>query len=285
MLAQKNRNLIEHHTHAHDVRANIAWREDYTPFGEARLDPAGNDDNPNFTGHIRDHDTGLVYAQARYYDPVIGRFLSTDPVGFAEGGPGYFNRYAYTANDPVNNIDPDGRFCVPCVTGAIGGGIGAITGGVSAALTGGNIFKGAAKGAITGAVIGATGNIAAGTATAGAVGAVDGALTAASKEDATAGSIAAGATGQAAVDAASVLVGGTGGKAVSKAVGGTAGEAADAATSVIGAVLVETGVDNLTSAAENVGNAIAGAGPAIAETVGTLQNIANQRIPDIDDLE
>ena len=47
--------------------------------------------------------------QARYYDPLIGRFLSNDPVGFAEGGPTYFNRYAYTANNPVNNIDPDGR--------------------------------------------------------------------------------------------------------------------------------------------------------------------------------
>jgi len=47
--------------------------------------------------------------QARYYDPVIGRFLSSDPVGFAAGGPAYFNRYAYTANDPVNLIDRDGR--------------------------------------------------------------------------------------------------------------------------------------------------------------------------------
>jgi|GEM_PF-3818336 len=47
--------------------------------------------------------------QARYYDQVVGRFLSNDPVGFAEGGVDYFNRYSYTANDPVNNFDPDGR--------------------------------------------------------------------------------------------------------------------------------------------------------------------------------
>jgi uncharacterized protein RhaS with RHS repeats len=50
--------------------------------------------------------------QARHYDPVIGRFLSGDPVGFATGGVAYFNRYAYTANDPVNMVDPDGRS--PC---------------------------------------------------------------------------------------------------------------------------------------------------------------------------
>ena len=47
--------------------------------------------------------------QARYYDPVIGRFLSNDPVGFAQGGVDYFNRYSYTANNPVNFWDPDGR--------------------------------------------------------------------------------------------------------------------------------------------------------------------------------
>ncbi len=61
--------------------------------------------------------------QARYYDPVIGRFLSSDPVGFVEGGPGYFNRYAYTFNDPVNHIDAYGTCVgpalVPCV--AVGG--------------------------------------------------------------------------------------------------------------------------------------------------------------------
>jgi len=48
--------------------------------------------------------------QARYYDPVIGRFLSVDPVGFLDTGePGYFNRYSYTLNDPVNRADPDGE--------------------------------------------------------------------------------------------------------------------------------------------------------------------------------
>jgi len=50
--------------------------------------------------------------QARYYDPVIGRFLSIDPVDFigSGGNPAYFNRYAYSGNDPINNIDPDGQF-------------------------------------------------------------------------------------------------------------------------------------------------------------------------------
>jgi RHS repeat-associated protein len=83
-------------------------REHYTPFGEIINDPGHNRDEAGFTGHIRDDATGLIYAQARYYNPVIGRFYAPDPVGFASGGPGYFNRHAYTMNDPVNFIDPTG---------------------------------------------------------------------------------------------------------------------------------------------------------------------------------
>ena len=51
--------------------------------------------------------------QARYYDPVIGRFYSNDPKGTAsflsEGKIQGFNRYAYAANNPYKYVDPDGR--------------------------------------------------------------------------------------------------------------------------------------------------------------------------------
>ena len=54
--------------------------------------------------------------QARYYDPVIGRFLSIDPVTFTSSGhPASFNRYAYSLNDPVNLTDPTGT-CVDGIT-------------------------------------------------------------------------------------------------------------------------------------------------------------------------
>ena len=87
------------------------FKERYTPFGITLDNDAANDNQAGFTGHIKDTDTGLTYMQARYYDPVIGRFLSHDPVGFLVSGgkPGYFNRYVYTFNNPINNIDPDGR--------------------------------------------------------------------------------------------------------------------------------------------------------------------------------
>jgi|GEM_PF-2653165 RHS repeat-associated protein len=97
----------------------VIWREHYTPFGDLITNPVANRDEAEFTGHIRDQATGLTYAQARYYNPVTARFLAPDPVGFSSGGPGYFNRYAYTMNDPVNYSDAHGTCVgpalVPCV--------------------------------------------------------------------------------------------------------------------------------------------------------------------------
>jgi uncharacterized protein RhaS with RHS repeats len=45
--------------------------------------------------------------QARYYDPVIGRFYSNDPIGFKSVHS--FNRYSYANNNPYKYVDPDGR--------------------------------------------------------------------------------------------------------------------------------------------------------------------------------
>jgi len=93
-----------------DRYGNVLWREHYTPFGESTLNPAANDNQGGFTGHIKDKDTGLNYMQARYYDPVIGRFLSIDPVTFTQSGnPAHFNLYAYAFNNPINMVDPDGE--------------------------------------------------------------------------------------------------------------------------------------------------------------------------------
>ena len=88
---------------------NVIWREKYTPYGSSMNNPAANNDQAGFTGHIKDSATGLNYMQARYYDPLIGRFLSIDPVGFSPDMPFMFGRYTYVGNDPVNFTDPTGR--------------------------------------------------------------------------------------------------------------------------------------------------------------------------------
>ena len=50
----------------------------------------------------------LVYMQARFNDPQVGRFLSTDPVHFDGKNPFSFNRYKYGNNNPYRYVDPTG---------------------------------------------------------------------------------------------------------------------------------------------------------------------------------
>lgn len=90
-----------------DENGAIIREVDYKPYGQGTLD--GPTAGPAFTGHVFDEDSGLQYMQARYQDPSTGRFLSTDPVTTAAGNVFNFNRYAYANNNPVVNIDPDGR--------------------------------------------------------------------------------------------------------------------------------------------------------------------------------
>ena len=66
-------------------------------------------DRPNYTGHVADAQTGMDYMQQRYYDPMIGRFLSVDPVTADPKTGAHFNRYWYAANNPYRFMDPDGR--------------------------------------------------------------------------------------------------------------------------------------------------------------------------------
>jgi len=92
---------------ATDESGNVLWREQYSPFGEKQENSLASQKNDvGYTGHQFDSDTGLVYMQARYYDPVIGRFYSNDPMGYR--GVHSFNRYAYANNNPYRYTDPTG---------------------------------------------------------------------------------------------------------------------------------------------------------------------------------
>ncbi len=65
-----------------------------------------------FTGKERDSETGLDYFGARYYASSIGRFTSVDPITVTKQrmlNPQALNLYAYTLNNALRYVDPDGR--------------------------------------------------------------------------------------------------------------------------------------------------------------------------------
>ena len=75
----------------------------YEPFGKATV--TGISSNP-FQYTSRENDgTGLYYYRARYYSPLLQRFISEDSIGFPGGS---LNLYLYVTNDPINHVDPLG---------------------------------------------------------------------------------------------------------------------------------------------------------------------------------
>jgi len=90
--------------------------------------------NPfRYRGYYYDTETGFYYLQTRYYDPVVGRWLNTEPnidYGCFDQGAGLLsgNIYVYCANNPVRHFDPTGEFILACII--IGAAIGTVAGGI-----------------------------------------------------------------------------------------------------------------------------------------------------------
>jgi RHS repeat-associated protein len=79
-----------------------------TDTGSGQQTSPGDD----FATYMKDSSTGFEYAMNRYYSTGYGRFLTVDPFGGSASAdePGTWNRYAYTAGDPVNRLDATGAF-------------------------------------------------------------------------------------------------------------------------------------------------------------------------------
>jgi RHS repeat-associated protein len=108
------------------------------PFGDALNCTASGITPLNFTGYMRDAETQLDFADARYYTSQFGRFMSPDPLGGNVADPQSLNRYAYVTNDPLSLVDPSGLDpCPPWLP-------------LCYSASGGNVGKGGGTGAFGG---------------------------------------------------------------------------------------------------------------------------------------
>jgi len=96
---------------ASDIAGKTVWRWEGDAFGETlpNEDPDGDKKativNLRFAGQYYDAETGLHYNWNRYYDPGIGRYVTSDRIGI-EGG---LNTYVYVRNQPLAYTDPTGE--------------------------------------------------------------------------------------------------------------------------------------------------------------------------------
>ena len=107
-----------------------AFAYSYDPYGVPTLTSnsggSGVPQNPYlFKGGIQDRTTGWVHYGARWYNPGTGRWTQQDTLD-APLDPANANRYAYAGDDPINNLDPTGRYLSQCQSQAINLAIGAI---------------------------------------------------------------------------------------------------------------------------------------------------------------
>lgn len=96
--------------HLTDGRGNVLFSRSYDAFGNLRHSSGTGTTHIGFTGELQDQLTGLVYLRARFYHPVLGRFLQRDSFAGFQRRPQSLNRYSYTENNPVNQRDPSGHF-------------------------------------------------------------------------------------------------------------------------------------------------------------------------------
>ncbi len=124
-----------------DANGQIANRYDYDFYGQRLtvieslpLQPYG------WKGREWIPGPNIYYNRARFYDPVLGRFMSQDPLGY-EGGD--WNLYSFAWNNPRNWNDPEGLSATAEDAGITGATAGAILGDGTVAVEGGTIQSGA----------------------------------------------------------------------------------------------------------------------------------------------
>jgi RHS repeat-associated protein len=89
-----------------DDKARILWEWESKPFGESKATGTVSF-NLRFPGQYFDAETSTHYNINRDYNPVTGRYIQSDPIGF-DGG---LNTYLYANGNSIMNIDTCGLWC------------------------------------------------------------------------------------------------------------------------------------------------------------------------------
>ncbi len=103
-------------TYGYDAWGNLISSSDTSGANASTVNPF------TYRGYVYDSQTGLYYLNARYYNPVTGRFLTEGPHSANNGAALSANEYAYVESDPINLIDPSGQDAI--VLEATGGALG-----------------------------------------------------------------------------------------------------------------------------------------------------------------
>lgn len=85
-------------------------RQLYRAFGAPRYTSGTDLTDYGYTGQRADDSIGLMYYNARWYDPALGRFTQADTVLQGAGDPLAWDRYGYVKNSPIRCTDPTGHF-------------------------------------------------------------------------------------------------------------------------------------------------------------------------------
>ena len=91
-----------------NLDGEVVQHIEYVPFGEVFIEERNSIWNTPYLFNAKefDEETGMYYYGARYYDPRLSLWISTDPL--QEKYP-HINSYCYTANNPILFVDPDGK--------------------------------------------------------------------------------------------------------------------------------------------------------------------------------
>ena len=91
-----------------DGNGAIVWSAVYQPFGATQSITGSLVMNARFPGQWFQLETGLHYNWFRHYDPSLGRYVESDPMGLKGGS---YSTYSYAVSNPLSNFDPLGLYC------------------------------------------------------------------------------------------------------------------------------------------------------------------------------